>query len=761
MFAWRSFSVWALPLGLGTLFACGPFFPENALDKPKGILQPPMFHYLGELYKLENPWLGEVLAGRKAGSPAITLDLEMAEMEEVMAGRLSVEAERRAWLADYQEMRRAMIGRGDVSAYALQHEDRQAAKPVSAVQADSPRILERLPKDIRLYLEGAFHHLQGMDDVANAESHRLKAREAWKQVLALPVEERTWRSTWAAWMLFRTCSPEEKRERGRWLAETRRLSEEGLADCLHLGIEATYILGRLASDLPERKAVSAAQWKKAAYQRALLGHSRAEEQLSRFDRWEQGKWSKELAAQTLADPLLRQGQMLHLIETAQDALGWDFGHHQKESEQTDLELKNWLASFEKSDLRDQKEATLLAWLYYNAARFDEARRWLKLAPQSDVVTLSLKGKLAAMDGKKAETVKALKAVAAQMPGSQDAARSHAELESDFTVLPLSVTEHEQARRHHFLADFGRAQLAVNDFTGALQTFSQTDFWDDTAYIAEKLISVDELLAMQRAGKMGKRVFPKLDRAEPKPPARRLSELNEKYGGWGGPAGEPMMQYLVARRLARQQYFKNAQQMLPPDLAAGLKLYADAFRKGHDRKLPKAKRAESLWQAAQIHRLLGFEFFGYETGPDYFAVGGSFQLRDLTKFRNQKVWTDAWIYDNRALIENQQTPTFPATADEIWRARHYGTKVDKRFHYRYTAADLAWEAAALMPDDEPLTAEVLCIAGSWLMRKDPQTADRFYKAMVRRNPNVPLAQEADKKHWFPEVTWAFDLELPGS
>ncbi|HEY1082668.1 MAG TPA: hypothetical protein VGE29_10420 [Prosthecobacter sp.] len=48
-----------------------------------------------------------------------------------------------------------------------------------------------------------------------------------------------------------------------------------------------------------------------------------------------------------------------------------------------------------------------------------------------------------------------------------------------------------------------------------------------------------------------------------------------------------------------------------------------------------------------------------------------------------------------------------------------------------------------------------------MRKDPQTADRFYKAMVRRNPNVPLAQEADKKRWFPEVTWDFDLELPGS
>lgn len=752
-----------MPLGLASVFACGPFFPENALDKPQGILQPPMFHYLGEFYKLEHPWLGEALAGRKAGSPAITLDLEMAEMEKIMAERLPAEAERQTWLEDYRDLRRAMIGFGDVSAYALHHEDRQAAKPLVGVQAEAARILKPLPQDIRLYLEGAMHHLQGkLASEENQEADRLKAREKWKQVLALPVTERNWRSTWAAWMLFRTCSPEEKAERGRWLAETRQASDEGLADCLHLGIEATYILGRPASDLPERKDVSAAQWKRAAYLRTLLGHSRAEEQLNRFDRWQGVPWSEELASQTLADPLLRQGQMLHLIEQVQGALGWDFGHHQKGDQLTDPELKNWLTSFEKSGLRDQKEALLLAWLHYNAARFDEARRWLKIAPQEDIVSLSLKGKLAALEGKKAETVKALKAVAAQMPDLQDEARADTETGADFTVLPLPSEKFELIRRHHFLADYGRAQLAVNDFTGALQTFSKTDFWDDTAYIAEKLISVDELLTLQRAGKIRERIAPHVVvGSEPKLPAKWLSQLNEKYGNWFPATGEPIVKYLVARRLAREQYFKNAQQMLPPDLAAGLRLYVEALRRGHDRKLPKVQRAELLWQAAQIHRLLGLEFFGYETGPDYYAVGGSYVMRDLTKFRNQKVWMDDWIHDDRILESEKQVPVFPATADETWRARHYGPKVDKRFHYRYTAADLAWEAASLMPDDDPKTAEVLCITGNWLMMRDPKAADRFYKALVRRNPNVPLAQQADKKRWFPSVTWDFDLELPDS
>src|SRR5205823_3426596 len=74
----------------------------------------------------------------------------------------------------------------------------------------------------------------------------------------------------------------------------------------------------------------------------------------------------------------------------------------------------------------------------------------------------------------------------------------------------------------------------------------------------------------------------------------------------------------------------------------------------------------------------------------------------------------------------------------------------RFHYRYQAAFLALDAAKLLPDNSDETARILCIAGSWLKNRDPQTADLFYKALVRRCRKTVLGAEADRKRWFPQI-----------
>ncbi|TDU72892.1 hypothetical protein EI77_01358 [Prosthecobacter fusiformis] len=756
MHAWRPLIGWTVLLGLVPVFACGPFFPENALDKPKGILQPPLFEFSGELYQLKDPWLGEKLAARKPGSPAYTLDLEMAEMETVMQPRLPDEAARKVWLTAYRELRRTMIHHSDRSASSLTTQDREGIAGIETAKPKAEKLMPDMPEDVRLYLEGALLYLSAEDDTAAVVT---QAREKWQQVLALPAAQRQWRSTWAAWMLFRTSDPADDAACGQWLAETRKLSLEGFADCLYLGTEATYILGRPASDLPEKSLVSEAAWKRAAFLRAILGMGWGMRDL-RHDRWKYGTWSEELAQETLADPFLRQAQLLHLIEVAQNALDWQFGNRTDTPEFPVGDLELWLQSFEKSGLKEQREAGLIAWIYYNAAKFDEAKRWLKLAQSDDVIVLSLKGKLAAMDGRKTEAVKSLEAMAKLLPNDEDEERAMMEDAAQREITPLSADNYLKVRRHHFLADYGRAQLATNDFTGALRTFSKTDFWVDTAYIAERLLSVEELLAMQRAEPMAEAVktWRVEEESEPKGEVKTIRGLSEKFGGWGRPTDAPVMRHLLGRRLLREQYFKNAHLVLPGELSSASKVYAKACRDGHDRKLPKAQRAEALWQAAQLHRMLGMELVGFETGPDYYAAGGSFELRDMAAFRRQKVWLDEWEHDENTLVAGQQVPTFAATPDEVWRARHYGPKVDKRFHYRYVAAEMAWQAAALMPDDDPKTAEVLCIAGNWLQNRDPKAADRFYKALVRRNPNVPLAQQADKKRWFPEVKWEFDMSL---
>ena len=56
----------------------------------------------------------------------------------------------------------------------------------------------------------------------------------------------------------------------------------------------------------------------------------------------------------------------------------------------------------------------------------------------------------------------------------------------------------------------------------------------------------------------------------------------------------------------------------------------------------------------------------------------------------------------------------------------------------------------MPDDDEETARRFCVVGGWLKVRDPQAADRFYKALVVRCGKTEMGREADKLRWFPKL-----------
>jgi hypothetical protein len=111
-----------------------------------------------------------------------------------------------------------------------------------------------------------------------------------------------------------------------------------------------------------------------------------------------------------------------------------------------------------------------------------------------------------------------------------------------------------------------------------------------------------------------------------------------------------------------------------------------------------------------------ELTGIELAPDWRIHAGNYD----------------WGFDDDKKL-------LPATAD---------VQPALRFHYRYRAAELAWQAAALMPDNNEETAQVLWEAGSWLKDRDPRAAGRFYKALVRRCGQTALGKDADQRRWFP-------------
>jgi LysM repeat protein len=196
-----------------------------------------------------------------------------------------------------------------------------------------------------------------------------------------------------------------------------------------------------------------------------------------------------------------------------------------------------------------------------------------------------------------------------------------------------------------------------------------------------------------------------------------------------------LRYLLARRLTRANRGNESRPYYPPYWLDSFDGLVQALRDGWSETLPQSDRAAALRKAAFITRTNGMELLGTEMEPDWSIHDGNFE-GELTWANRSTNQFDAKIV--------------PAAREEIIRASHRNPDPDERFHYRYQAAFLGWSAASLMTNNTDECAQMLCVAGTWLKQRDPDTADVFYKALVLRNRQTPLGKEADVKRWFPRM-----------
>jgi tetratricopeptide (TPR) repeat protein len=325
----------------------------------------------------------------------------------------------------------------------------------------------------------------------------------------------------------------------------------------------------------------------------------------------------------------------------------------------------WLVAVEAADAKELVCADLLAWVAYQAGDFESSGRWLQRAPRESAGGAWLQAKLLLRDGKVEDAAAALAQAVRHFPQSQDwpnATKRHVDCNWR-DVPPL-----DQAR-----GELAVLQLNRGECRDALDLLLRAGYWTDAAYVAERVLSVDELVAYAEG------------------------VTDEK------------LRHLLARRLARLGRYDEARRFLPEPLRPKLaELVAGLLQRD----------AAGLWQAARILRWHGMELVGTELSPDWFLWGGSYD----------------WGFDGEGRLAPVAEDVQPVL----------------RFHYRYCAAELAWEAATMMPDNSEATARVLCEAGTWLKNRDPQAADRFYKALVLRCRKTDLGQEADRLRWFPKL-----------
>ena len=757
-------------LATGRLPACGPDFPNHLLDRgDEAVLQAPVASFERELERMKvvtprlhavPPADGQTLNDQ---STAVEMtDLAAALKREKVASELATAilqahlAERmklNAFLARQDKWKDFHSGYWDTNGY---HElPNTNPPPVFPDVAVTPG----LPREFADYFAGAIAWHQG------AEGEEWAAREDWERVLELPAAERHFKSTGAAYMLAqcdaRHQNPQDTDDEAlKYFEQVRTLAKDGFGDSAGL---ATASLGGEALIYLNRK----------NFERALELY---QEQFAAGDGTAlnslQFTAARTLAAtnataaslKTLAlNPRSRRVLTAYLISrnpynnppAANDPPSFD-------------RTTAWLNAVEAAGVEDLDSAEVLALAAYQTGQWDSAQRWINRAPASPVAQW-LQAKLLLRAGKVNEAGALLAKLSRQFPMEPADTRTPASFPNSLSVTVNEYWNENIPIGRQALGELGALHLVRREYLEALDALLRAGFWEDAAYVAERVLTVEELK------KYVDRNWPAV---APKP-----GELlvNRTTGSAPEMTVRESIRYLLARRLARAEdgrsvpvpgtarsaggvFLASSNQLTQAAVAApgdppSLKLWRaggrtpmpnpaareyyptnwqaqwetlrQAMQTGRDAARPAARRAAALVSAAYIMRTNGMELFGTEGEPDWHVHGGEYE---------EGVSPDSRTNGNPRLLA--------PSADELRRAAEHDLEPDVRFHYRFQAADLAVEAASLMPDNTAETAQVLCMAGTWIKNRDVVRADVIYKLLVRRCRETEIGSQADARRWFP-------------
>ena len=698
-----------LALAATTAHACGPFFPNNLLDGgDAALLSAPVADFERELARLN-------LAPRRFtalpvtnGFAAQTFDAEMADLAAALK-QAKVSPEESARIVEGHRVNRKKLGdyleaydRWD-SKSGQDADESTAGQHGAEPNFPSFDAVLGLPEEFADYFAGAAALRN--PDAGNS------FREAWERLLARPAGERKYKSTWAAFMLGRTSVQSDDDRAIEYFQQTRELAKHGFADSTGLAAASLGLEARV-------------ELRRGHFQRALelylqqygTGDGSAVVSL----RWTAGA---ALAAEGEELAKIARSANERSVVTAYLICGERSERFAASDSKGLYATQAWLEAVEAAGVKDVDSAERLALAAYQEGEFELAQRWVQRAHNTPVAQW-LQAKLYLRAGKVQQAAALFANAAERLP----VLSTTETIDSSEFVDSLHVTrgglawEFQTSARVRVLAELGVLKLSRGEFEQALDALLRSGFWEDAAYVAERVLTLDELKTYVdqnwplRDGSTNATAIHAPSMVPP-PPLDFTGDIR----------------YLLARRLTRELRSHEARNYFPTNLQARFDELVVALNAGWTESSPAAQRALALFAAAKIARADGMELLGTELAPDWHIHGGDFE-DELT-----------WQYratNSVAALANI------AGKEELRRASLFKADPEERFHYRYQAAFLAWEAAKLMPDNADETARVLVTAGSWLKNRDPDTADMFYKALVRRCRHTAIGAQADRMRWFP-------------
>ena len=544
----------------------------------------------------------------------------------------------------------------------------------SATVQQALAVGDALPAELRFYTAAA---------VAFAQQDYQQAIELFRQVLALPLEQQQQRRSWALYSLSRVLLRQYGVDHSAEVATLyNQLQQEvaaGLADPLQLALASVGEQARLAKqqgDWATAIALYAAQSRWSESGRASL------------------LWlSKELAA--MPDQELMP--LVHIPAVSALLSRYLMTQFSALSYMDPDQLQSLLVVLNQVPDIQLHNATQLAVAAYQQGQFSLAEQ---LVPHLDQTALAftLRAKMALKAG---DTAKAAEFYA-------KASKSFAPELTQTKVMPVqqdyySKVSIEDLQTRHYCriqAEHGIVELSRGDYLQAISllTAAGMEYWQDTAYIAERVLTLDELIS-----------FTALH------PVTAVPEKSE-WHYFGDTPVEVLLHHLTARRLMRAGEYQQAEAyFVDPELKQLAKRYQNYAEAAQSSWTDHAK-AEALFEQAKLAREHGLELLGFELAPDYQVFYGQFE----------------------PYADESRSQTLPVA--ELERLGSSASIYNSRFHYRHFAADLSAQAAELVPQNSQAFAATLCYSTKWLLIRQPELAQGYYQHYLQHGPYVSWGAE---------------------
>ncbi|KHD05032.1 hypothetical protein PN36_18450 [Candidatus Thiomargarita nelsonii] len=554
-------------------------------------------------------------------------------------------------------------------------------------------LLDKIPQEFKQYMIGAIHYRLGDFE---------RAQQQWKLLLKLPAAERKYRSTWASYMLGISLSI-------KYFHETPRYANEGFVDTLNLAGDSYGQVGKIYYQQGDYINAIHNYVEYAKY--SEYGHSSLRIVCEAIFR------NNTVDEALVHDPLSRRVLTAYVLANLS---------------QTEL-VELWLKNIQviSPETLSNYEAGRLAWIAYNLGDMKQAQAWVAIDQSNDPYARWVHTKLLLRAGNVEKSIRILQELKNAFPKQKN--------KSWYVGYTWSSLYNGSCLPHNNIhGELGVLLLARKKYVEAMDLFLRGGYWYDAAYVAEQVLTTAELENYVRHN------YPQWLVEQVNEPSEWMDmDVKEAMQTYG-----ERLRYLLARRLLREEQWDKALQYIdyiPLELKETMPTYVNQMKGGRDSTLSYRQRAEYLYAAAQTLRSQGIELLGTEIGPDWAVVEGSFELTStkLDRLANSNTAYSHVPIPFRRLIL--------ASNDEKRRTTRHEVQIDYRFHYRYQAAKLFWEASELLPNNDILTAKSLYYGGKVTIESpiyDARHADRFYKALVNRCRKLAIGQAADQLRWFP-------------